>query len=385
MLVKSLKEFVINTSITPLIWGAHGIGKSQIAYQLVDVLSKETAKEWGIVELRIGTQELSDLIGIPKIRTVKVEYRDSETKETIKDELYETDWTNTSWFPSVYKVEKRLIPENGIVFLDEINRGGMQETQALFQFVLDRRLHTHLLAPGWKIIAAANPPSDEYLVNDFDDALMDRFCHLELYPSVDDWLIHASDNEFDESIVEYINVQRDMLFIRSKNTSEIIPKINPSPRAWEMLSVIRKKCEFPQEILMEVYAGLVGPTAAASYMSFIRNNYDSPVMAKEIMKNYDKVENKIKLAVKNNKLDQINLTIKSLISYCGDENNEFSVENFYRFWSDIPRDLRVTILLSLIEFDHINILLNSHDELIKEITRMMERIRNQDLTKKVII
>ena len=225
-----LSEVILKTEITPLIWGSRGIGKSQIVFALTGDLKKKTGQPWGFVDLRISTQEISDLTGIPKAFSWKAV--DVETgREAV---ITETDWSVPVWFPTVEKVARRErgIPENGIIFLDEINRGGQQETQAIFQFVLDRRIHTHVLAPGWKIAAAANPPTEEYLVNEFDAALLDRFLQLILKPSAADWLewAQSAEGRICDVIARFIKTHPEMLDEVSEAERSWSPAVTSSPR-----------------------------------------------------------------------------------------------------------------------------------------------------------
>lgn len=374
-----LREIILKTNITPLIWGSRGIGKSQIVAALSKELEEITGKPWGLVDLRISTQEISDLTGIPRAFTWKAVDVNSG-KEAV---ITETDWSVPSWFPTVEKImqKERNIPENGIVFLDEINRGGQQETQAIFQFVLDRRIHTHVLAPGWKIIAAANPPTEEYLVNEFDAALLDRFLQLILKPDADEWLVWARSPQGDisETITRFISTHPDMLCQISETEHSWSPAITSSPRSWEAVDTIMKNCKLPPEVETEVYAGLVGNIPAVTFMEFVRNEYERPVQAAEIMENYLSVRARIRKICDENRIDQLNMTIQDVIKFAQMRPQNFNVENFYRFFLDLRNDLKVTLVHALLEIKEIYAMMTSHDGLVMEITRIMSEVEQQEM------
>lgn len=383
-LKKVLSEVILKTNITPLIWGSRGIGKSQLISSLAKDLEIRTDKPWGLVDLRISTQEISDLTGLPKAFTWKA--RDMKTgRESV---ITETDWSVPLWFPTLEKIsqQERGIPENGIIFLDEINRGGHQETQAIFQFVLDRRIHTHVLAPGWKIAAAANPPTEEYLVNEFDISLLDRFLQLVLKPDPQDWLEWANSREgrIAERVARFIFTRPEMLCEMSESEHSWSPPVSSSPRSWEAVSIIMEKCEIPLELEAEVYAGLVGSIPAVTFTDFLKKEYEKPVQALQIMRDYPRVREVIKTACEAKRIDQLNITIQDIIALARTKPAEFNMDNFFRFIMDLDSDLKVTLIHSLMEIKEIQPILNNHEELFAEIIRIMEEVDKQTVLKEVL-
>lgn len=383
-LKKVLGEVILKTNITPLIWGSRGIGKSQLISSLAKELEIRTDKAWGLVDLRISTQEISDLTGLPKAFTWKA--RDMKTgRETV---ITETNWSVPLWFPTLEKIsqQERGIPENGIIFLDEINRGGHQETQAIFQFVLDRRIHTHSLAPGWKIAAAANPPTEEYLVNEFDISLLDRFLQLVLKPDAQDWLEWAKSREgrVAERVTRFIFTRPEMLCEISESEHSWSPPVSSSPRSWEAVSTIMENCQIPSELEAEVYAGLVGSIPAVSFTDFLKKEYERPVQALQIMKDYPRVREIVKAACEAKRIDQLNITMQDIITLARTKPTEFNMDNFFSFIMDLDSDLKVTLVHSLMEIKEIQPVLNNHEELFNEIIRIMEEVDKQTGLKEVL-
>jgi len=374
-----LGELILKTTITPLIWGSRGIGKSQIVFSLTKELKKSTGKPWGIVDLRISTQEISDLTGIPKAFSWKAVDVGTGREAVIT----ETDWSVPVWFPTAEKIaqKERNIPENGIIFLDEINRGGQQETQAIFQFVLDRRIHTHVLAPGWKIIAAANPPTEEYLVNEFDAALLDRFLQLTLKPCASDWLEWAGSAEGNicDVIARFINTYPEMLYEISEAEHGWSPTVTSSPRAWENVNTVMKNCILPPEVETEVYMGLIGNAAAITFMEYLKNEYEKPVRAMDIMKDYLAVQEKIKKISAANRIDALNITMQDVIDLAKNKPGDFNIDNFYLFLMDLRNDLKVTLVHAMVGNDKIYQLMNEHEGLFAELRRIMHEAGKEQM------
>ena len=73
---KVVKQACIK-KVTPMLWGKAGIGKSEVVVSVAKEMAKDKGIEFttdydkfdgnhfGLVDLRLGTQEVGDLIGIP--------------------------------------------------------------------------------------------------------------------------------------------------------------------------------------------------------------------------------------------------------------------------------------------------------------------------------
>lgn len=147
-------------NIPVLVWGKHGIGKTEGA--------REVAKELGYecVTLNLANQTPEELLGLQKINGDEVKY-------------YRPEWLKlNSTRPVIY-------------FLDELLRAPTFVTQCMFNFILEGRLHTHQIRPCDMVIAANNPDTDDYIVQSFQDkAFESRFAHIYLEPNVDEVMSH---------------------------------------------------------------------------------------------------------------------------------------------------------------------------------------------------
>lgn len=197
------------------IWGSHGIGKTEIVGQV----AKESNRN--LVVVHLSTQDITDLIGIP----------------------YEKDqvqfWSTPKWLHDANEnFRKTGIPN--LFFLDEMNRGHAIVLKAMLPFLLDGSLHLHKIGPKDCVIAACNPPSDDYDVNDMTDkALNDRLGHVVFKPSANEYIKYCSSRDIDNTTM---NIIRKNNKYTSLPKTEIVFDINPSRRAiFNVMSVVGKK------------------------------------------------------------------------------------------------------------------------------------------------
>ena len=161
MQIKQVQEFIGNVSdkelnIPILLLGSTGIGKS---YQLKELAQQ---KDIEFIDLRLATQEVTDLIGIPR------------------SEKGKTHWEKPNWFPEE--------GTRGILALEEVNRAPEDVRQAIFQLLTEWQLHTHKLPKSWIIVSLINPDNGAYHVNQLDPAFKRRFCQVVVdNPSEVDW------------------------------------------------------------------------------------------------------------------------------------------------------------------------------------------------------
>jgi len=166
------------------LWGFAGIGKSTFLEDL--------AREMGyhLMDLRLATQEVSDLIGVPKVVEKEIKTitgRDENDNPVVKIERYlATKWAAPDWVIEVYEKAAQGIPT--LLFLDEMDRAVREVIQASYQLTLKKMLHEHQLPNTLRIVAAGNPPTDEYMVDTFDVSMCTRWGHVMIDVDADVWL-----------------------------------------------------------------------------------------------------------------------------------------------------------------------------------------------------
>lgn len=225
-----LKDFLRicrNAGVVPCIWGPQGIGKSQIVKQYTN----DTKLQF--IDLRLSLMEPGDLMGMPTI----------EGDQTI--------FKKPAWFPRE--------GTGGVLFLDELNRANEDILQAVFQLILDRRINNHILPEQWQVVCAGNHGKD-FIVNELDPALMNRFCHVQLDVDYQSWEKWAS-KKLDPRVVKIITENRLLQDPENTKFSVFDLGIKTTPRSWEFLNNLLVS-GLSEKLAKEVAYGLVGPKDA---------------------------------------------------------------------------------------------------------------------------
>lgn len=329
MNIETLKEslpYLFKANVATMIVGHHGVGKSQAVAQY----AKENNLEF--IDLRLGTQDVGDLLGLAEF------VRNKETGE-----IEATKFMRPDWFP--------VDPNSkGIIFMDEINRARRDVLQAVFQLVLDKKLHRYTLPPGWSVIGAMNPNTDDYIVTDISDkAFMDRFCHVKLSPSKQEFFKYARSKKMDERLVQFLQDQPALLQAELEEFD--LSDVKPSRRSWEAVNRL-VQLNTPVHVLRELAVGLVGSTAATAMMKAMSEN-DKPINAREVLDNYNKVQKKVKEysdAKSGGRIDMLKFTCNSILEFAQGQKKALSAsesKNLADFLWDIPRDLSYSLCRDL--------------------------------------
>ena len=131
-----LRALKVNRPI--FIWGAPGIGKSELVAGITD--SGELGNAL-CIDLRLALLEPTDLRGYP--------FRNPENNTM--------EWSPPSDLPSKELAESY---DNIILFLDELNSAPPSVQAAAYQLVLNRRVGQYVLPDNVRIIAAGNRETD---------------------------------------------------------------------------------------------------------------------------------------------------------------------------------------------------------------------------------
>lgn len=353
-------QFVVKAKVPAIIWSETGLGKSQIvaevARQMFGSGSKETPT---IIDLRLGQMEVGDLIGNPR-------------NVVGADGITRTIWGLPEWWPT---------EGTGIIFLDEINRAGTIDVlQAVFQLVLDRKLHTHILPEGWAVLAAANPPDGEYQVQFMDPALMARFLHLSFVPTATDWLKWADGKIQTEDLVDFIRKDNKVLNLPMTSYD---PKVRATPRAFELLDrcLAQMNSDEFKSIGSDVVAGLIGNEYSLLFQKYLSDNFERPVPGDNVLSNYKAVQKRIKVLSSGKlvRMDLLKATCQDLLVRAIKDKNtkdllkKPAMTNLKLFLVDIPSDLSFAFICELRDnncmdmFVHIGQTLKDDDTLLKHL------------------
>ncbi len=285
--IKKALPYLFRNKVVPNIIGIHGTGKSTSV--------REYTQEQGVgfIDLRLGQMEVGDLLGLPEITT-----------DSNGDKI--TVFARPKWFPTT---------GSGVLFLDELNRSKRDVVQAIFQLVLDRKLHDYVLPEGWSVVTAMNPSTEDYQTLDLSDkAFNDRFCHIKVTSSYQDFIDYGTTKEFNKTVLNFISNHPGML--RGKTQDFVLNMVEPSDRSWEMVSRLSNDKDMPEDILNELVTGIVGVEAAVAFMAW-KKTAEKPIDGTAVLKDYKKVRDQVlqQVDAKTYRPDLLNDTKQQVIDY----------------------------------------------------------------------
>ena len=226
---------MVKAQIPMFIWGPPGIGKSSIVKQIAE------ANEYEFIDLRLSLMDPTDLKGIP--------FYDKDEHQAL--------WAPPSFLPREGK---------GILFLDELNSAPPAVQASAYQLILDRKVGEYTLPEGWAIVAAGNREGDRGVVYRMPSPLANRFVHLEMDVSVEDWRDWAYESGVDERVIAYIGYKSDDLFSFDPTLNE---KSFATPRSWEFVSSLMRS-SMDEKLLLETIGGAIGKERAVRFLSFAK-------------------------------------------------------------------------------------------------------------------
>jgi len=240
----NLAPAVSAAKLPVLLRGRHGVGKSQVVYQLAANVSLP------VVERRASQMTEGDLVGLPSIDGNR------------------TTFNPPDWF-------KQACEEPVCLFLDEVDRATLEVRQGIFELTDSRKLNGHHLHPETIVFAAINggDHGEQYQVNEMDPAELDRWSVWDIEPTVEDWLAWGKEN-VDSLIWDFINQNRSHL----EHTADIEPnKRYPSRRSWKRLN----------DVLAQADQLEAGPAMFNLAQSFV--GFEAAVALNDYAKNYERV------------------------------------------------------------------------------------------------
>ena len=247
----SLAPSVSAAKLPVLLRGRHGIGKSQVVYQLAAKAGLP------VVERRASQMTEGDLVGLPSV------------------EGNRTSFNPPDWF-------KVACEEPVCLFLDEVDRATLEVRQGIFELTDSRKLNGHNLHPDTIIFAAVNggEHGEQYQVNEMDPAELDRWSVWDIEPTVEDWLAWGKDN-VDSLIWDFINQNRAHL----EHNADIEPnKRYPSRRSWDRLDKVLQQADALEAspAMFNLAQSFVGFEAAVALNDFAKN-YERIVTVEQLL------------------------------------------------------------------------------------------------------
>jgi hypothetical protein len=261
--------FILDARLPVLLRGRHGIGKSQVVYQI--------AEERGlpVVERRASQMTEGDLLGLP------------DTADTAINGRKATTWNAPDWLVTACE-------QGVLLFLDEVDRATMEVRQGLFELTDSRKLNGWHLHEDTLIVAAVNGGEHgaQYQVGEMDPAELDRWTVFDVEPTTEDWLKWAN-GRVPSIVWDFINHNRKHL----EHEGDFEPnKVYPSRRSWDRFCGAAEPANVfaedgDRDLLFNLATAFVGFEAAVTLRDFVEK-YDWQVTIEDILDNgdFDKVD-----------------------------------------------------------------------------------------------
>jgi hypothetical protein len=257
----ALAPYVTDVRKPILVRGRHGIGKSEIVYQLAASMGLP------VVERRASQMTEGDLLGLPDSRDTEVAGRKATT------------WNPPDWF---------LIActQPVVLFLDEVDRATTEVRQGIFELTDSRKLNGHVLHAGTHVIAAVNggEHGSQYQVGEMDPAELDRWTVFDIEPTVEDFLSYANGKVAGE-VWDFINQNHAHL----EHKGDFEPnKVYPSRRSWFRFNECLVKGSLLQKfpagspVIHQLARAFIGFEGAVAFNDFLAN-YERQVTVEDIL------------------------------------------------------------------------------------------------------
>jgi hypothetical protein len=239
---------ILDARLPVLVRGPHGIGKSQVVYQIAE------QRNLPVVERRASQMTEGDLLGLP------------DTAD-LSDGRKATTWNAPDWLVTA-------CTQPVMLFLDEVDRATMEVRQGLFELTDSRKINGWNLHPETLIVAAVNGGEHgaQYQVGEMDPAELDRWTVFDVEPTTEDWLAWAQDNVH-SVLWDFINQNRSHL----EHGDDFEPnKVYPSRRSWKRFNDTAAPTGAmgeggDRDLLFNLATAFVGFEAAVSLRDFTEN------------------------------------------------------------------------------------------------------------------
>lgn len=215
------------------LWGPPGVGKSSLVRQAATYLDLAT------LDIRAVLLDPVDLRGIP---AVNGDHR--------------AHWCIPDFLPR----EGR-----GVLFLDELAQAPPLVQSACLQLTLDRRIGEYELPDGWSVVAASNRQEDRAGAHRLISPLLNRFVHLDVEVSLDDWQRWAIGAGIAPEVRSFLQFRPGLLFAFDPTAGA---RSFPTPRSWEFVSSVLPHTA--EHLLHPVVSGCVGEGPAAEFCGYLR-------------------------------------------------------------------------------------------------------------------
>ena len=356
----SLISFVIKESLTVIIDGAPGVGKTQIIQSHCSNFDPETGKFSNkIIHFNKRDYEL--------IFQEERSYQRGDTVAGLPDISPEniTQWTIPEWLVPSMSAEKfnelmirklkdgkidKLPPEKKVVLIfDDFHACEEYQQRMLYQFLENYRVNGHEVKK-LPIFIIGNFSVNSANVTKLPSPVISRCCGMyQIEPRHDTWLEWAGKNKMNPAIIAFVAAHKEFLFTENP----ILGEVYPCPRAYEKLNTM-------MEWDLESAIAILGKKVGAQFKK------EAPLINKS---------NEELLKVTNTPTDLSNLAILAL--RVGEKKNDKLLYKVLK--NNFRREFLVVFVRILLSIDHevrdyyVNKLIHDKDKNVVQLLTEMKK------------
>ena len=295
-----------------MLWGAPGIGKSQLVRELAEQMRAKTGKKVKVTDVRLILFNPVDLRGIPTSN------QDKTLSVWLKPKIFDMDTSNEVL---------------NILFLDEISAAPQSVQAAAYQITLDRVIGEHKLPDNCLVIAAGNRVTDRSVAYKMPRALANRLMHIEIVPDFESWNEWAVSNGINDKVIGFLSFKQDYLNESNITNDDLA---FPTPRTWEMVSNILNNISSDMDFAYSLICGLVGSGVASEFKAWCKIYKGLP--------NIEGIFNGTELNLPKG-TDQLYALTSSMISHAkGCEDQPKKIEHSIEYALRMPPDFACVLL-----------------------------------------
>jgi MoxR-like ATPase len=231
-LYRMIRMALKNPQGVPLmIWGAPGIGKTQIVEEMVK------AKGAGrVVDVQTSKMAPDDW-SLPYVKKLNAEGTEVDAVDLPKNWL-------PVYIPTGDPEKDKAADEalgKGVVFLDELSRANEAVQNTCLKLVNQRIIGDARIGSQWVVISASNRTVDDPdTLPQWSSALGNRFKQINYVPKYEEWKEWAV-GKVDERILDFLEFNQNLFYTLDDETT--MDSAFASPRSWKAASDAIKELE----------------------------------------------------------------------------------------------------------------------------------------------
>ncbi|NBU97887.1 MAG: AAA family ATPase [Spirochaetia bacterium] len=265
------------------IYGAPGIGKTQIVAQVCDELGKELyGHKLSLVNVDGENAEPVDFSGVPSVVDVETPSEKNPIGRGV---------TRSNVNVDILPYDNGRNQRGGIIFIDELNRMPEEVIKIFMKLAQSRRVGNNYKIPSrWYIVAAGNRKEDDPRggIKELGTALRDRFEAVNFVPTIKGFRSYVERSRYKDvvlpELLDFLEFQPDFFH----NLDPAIKKTKyATPRAWVDASNSLKRSireleskgvrEIPEDVIRREFNKNVGYDATTAFLNFYKVARDIPI------------------------------------------------------------------------------------------------------------